>query len=268
MKAKYLIYGSTAIKHFFPDYPNEPKDLDIIVDTDNNYHIAIDECRRIEQYYLPEFQYIFENNKDKKFVDPDFLYTIKMSHLSWDINWDKHMKSAIFLREHGAKLDKKLYDSLMIAWSRIHGAKKVKMNVKNEDFFKLSIPRKYNHEYLHEEFAFYERPLNERIRKDLDSPLCSEELWNLLSDEDKFKCAFEEIMVLSAERFIFVPKEYRLPPKFAKIKTLKNMITSTTSGWFNTYLKLNFEKFVKTDFPNKFYTKIKDLNIDEYQFKI
>ena len=259
MKAKYLIYGSTAIKHFFPDYPNEPKDLDIIVDTDNNYHIAIDECRRIEQYYLPEFQYIFENNKDKKFVDPDFLYTIKMSHLSWDINWDKHMKSAIFLREQGAKLDKKLYDSLMIAWSRIHGAKKVKMNVKNEDFFKESIPRKYNHEFLHEQFAFYDRPLNERIRKDLDSPLCSEELWNLLSDEDKFKCALEELLVLTAERFIFVPKENQLQLKFARTKMLKTMITSTTSGWFNLYLKEHFFSLIKCEFPIHILDKIEIL---------
>ena len=257
---KYLIYGSEAIKHFFSDYPNDPKDLDIIVSEDLKIDIKTDKI--LEQYYLPEFQYIFNNNKDHRYVDPDFLYTIKMSHLSWDINWDKHMKGAIFLKENGAKLDKELYDSLMVAWSRVHGSKKVKMNVKNEDFFKANIKRRFDHEFLHEQFAFYERPLNERIRKDLDSPLCSEVLWNLLSEEDKFKCAFEELMVLTAERFIFV--EDKVPVKYAKIKMLKNMITSTTSGWFNLYLKENFKKFVDTDFPNYFYAKIKDLDIDDY----
>lgn len=238
---KYLIYGSTAIKHFFPDYEREPKDLDIITKEDNKYHLEIPGCKRIEQYYLPEFQYIFEHNVDEEFVDPDFLYTIKMSHLSWDINWDKHMKSAIFLKERGAELDEELYNSLMIAWSRVHGKKSVKMNVKNSEFFKENIYRKYNHEFLHEQFSFYDRPLNERIRKDLDSPLCSEELWNLLSPEDKLKCALEEIYVLAAERFIFVQesdKSWKL--EHAVTKTLKNMITSTTSGWFNTYMKLNF----------------------------
>lgn len=121
MNQKYLIYGSTAIKYFFPHYNREPHDLDIITETDNKFAIEIQDFKRIEQYYLPEFEYIFKNNKDNLYVDPDFLYTIKMSHLSWDINWDKHMRAAIFLEENGAKLDKTLYDSLMIAWSRVHG---------------------------------------------------------------------------------------------------------------------------------------------------
>ena len=256
---KYLIYGSTAIKHFFPDYEKEPRDLDIITETDNKYHLDIEECKVIEQYYLPEFQYIFDNNKDDLYVDPVFLYTIKMSHLSWDINFDKHMKSAIFLKSKGCKLDKVLYDSLMKAWERVHYKKKVKMNVKNSEFFKENIERAFDHEFLHEQFAFYDRPLNERIRKDLDSPLCSEELWNLLTTDDKLKCALEELMVLTAERYVLVPEENKLPIKFARIKMLKQMITSTTSGWFNLYLKENFKMFIDNEFPEFFYNKIKEL---------
>lgn len=260
MNQKYLIYGSTAIKCFFPHYNREPHDLDIITETDNKFAIEIQDLKRIEQYYLPEFEYIFKNNKDNLYVDPDFLYTIKISHLSWDINWDKHMRSAIFLEENGAKLDKELYDYLMPAWARIHGKKSVKMNVNNSEFFKSSIYRKFNHEFLHEQFAFYERPLNERIRKDLNSPLCSEELWNLLSDDDKIKCALEEIYVLAAERYIFVQepdKSWKID--HAVVKTLKNMITSTTSGWFNLFLKLNFN-LLRTSKPEHIINKIKELN--------
>jgi hypothetical protein len=259
MKQKYLIYGSTAIKYHFPDYEREPLDLDIITETDNKFTIEIRDLKRIEQYYLPEFKYIFDNNKDDLYVDPDFLYTIKMSHLSWDINWDKHMKAAIYLQEQGCKLDKVLYNSLIKAWGRIHGKKSVKMGVKNSDFFKENIYRKFNHEYLHEQFAFYDRPLNERIRKDLDSPLCSEDLWNLLSEEDKIKCALEEIYVLSAERYIFVQDGER-PWKLehAVVRTLKNMITSTTSGWFNLFLKENFN-ILRTARPEHIIKKIEEL---------
>jgi len=32
-----LIIGSTAIKHYFPDFPREPKDLDIAVPTEKGY---------------------------------------------------------------------------------------------------------------------------------------------------------------------------------------------------------------------------------------
>lgn len=259
LKMNYLIYGSTAIKHFFPDYNQEPKDLDIITETDNKYHLDIAGCKVIEQYYLEEFQYIFDNNKDELYVDPDFLYTIKMSHLSWDINWDKHMKSAIFLREKGCKLDKVLYDSLIKAWNRVHYKKKVKMNVKNSEFFKENINRAFDHEYLHLRYAFSSRPLNEKIRKDLDSPLCSEELWRKLRYSDKIKCATEELMVLTSERYLLVPKENRLPIKFAKVKMLKQMITSTTSGWFNLFLKENFKVLIDNDFPKYFYDVSQEL---------
>lgn len=184
---KYLIYGSSAIKHHFPDYNREPKDIDIITSVESKFKLNLDSIKTIEQYYLPEFDYIFQRNKDKLYVDANFLYTIKMSHLSWNINWDKHMKDAIFLKENGCKLDKELYTPLILAWGRIHGKKSVKMNVENDVFFKENIKRKYNHEFLHEQFAYYDRPLNERIRKDWNSPLCSEELWNLLSEEDKLK---------------------------------------------------------------------------------
>ena len=176
-----------------------------------------------------------------------------------DIKWDKHMKDAIFLRTKGAIFNKEVYDKLTKLWIRKHGNKKVKMNVKNEDFFKENIKRKFNHEFLHEQFAFYDRPLNEKIRKDLNSPLCSEDLWNVLSEEDKIKCAFEELMVLTAERYIFVEGKDKLPIRFAKIKMLKNMITSTTSGWFNLFLKINFDELIKTDFPEYFYEKINEL---------
>ena len=269
MKQKYLIYGSTAIKYHFPNYEREPHDLDIITREDNKLHLDISGCKRIEQYYLPEFEYIFENNRDELYVDPDFLYTIKISHLSWDINWDKHMKAAIFLEEQGCKLDTALYTSLMQAWQRVHGKKSVKMNVKNSDFFKENIYRKFNHEYLHEQFAFYDRPLNERIRMDLDSPLCSEELWNQLSTEDKMKCSLEEIYVLAAERYIFVQdpeRSWKL--EHAVVKTLKNMITSTTSGWFNLFLKENFN-LLRTARPDHIIEKIQelqesDLKIDRF----
>lgn len=256
---EYLIYGSTAIKYFFPDYDKDPRDLDIITREDNKLHLDIPGCKRIEQYYLPEFEYIFENNRDELYIDPDFLYTIKMSHLSWDINWDKHMRSAIYLQEKGAKLDKELYDSLLLAWERVHGKKSVRMNVKNSEFFKENIYRKFNHEFLHEQFAFYDRPLNEKIRKDLDRPLCSEELWNQLSQEDKMKCAIEEIYVLAAERYIFVQepeKSWKL--EHAVTRTLKNMITSTTSGWFCTFLKMNFN-YLRTYKPEHILKKIEEL---------
>lgn len=246
-----MIFGSTAIKFWFPDFNREPKDLDLMTQGKSS--------REIEHLYIPEFEYIFENNSNPDYCDPNFLYTIKVSHLAWELknnSWDKHMHDAIFLKEKGCTLDKELFISLYNRWSLMHGKKHVKMNVDNSDFFKETIYRRYNHEELHEHFAFYSRPLNEKIRKDIKSPLCSEELWNNLTFDDKLKCTLEEIFVLTSERFIFIDKP--LPIKFARVKTLKHMIASTTSGWFNLFLIQNFKELISLE-QEYFETKLKGI---------
>jgi len=232
----HLIYGSTAIKHWFKDF-REPRDIDII--TKQDIKNVNEKGIKIEFYWTDAFEYILKNNKDIQFVDKDFLFTIKVSHASWDINWEKTMKDIEFLKSMGCKLDKELYNLLYSDWEKLHGKKKVKMDVPNTEFFKENIYRKYNHDWLHQQFAYDERPMNELIRKDLSSPLCSEELWNKLNYSQKLMVALEEIMVLSAERFIFIDKPY--PLKIARLKTLKMMITSTTSGWFNLFLIIHFD---------------------------
>lgn len=230
-----LIYWSTAIKYWFPDFDREPKDLDIISNEWNK------NSKWIEYYRIDEFDYLVNNNSE--YVEPNILYTIKLSHLSYDINWNKHMRDVIFLKSKWCKIDIIFYNILVKVWSRIHWVKHIKMKVDNSEFFKWNIKRKYNHDWLHEQFAFYDRPLNEKIREDLNSPLCSKILWNNLSYEDKLKCATEELYVLTAERYIFIDKP--LPLKFAKTKMLKQMITSTTSWWFNLFLKENFMELLE-----------------------
>jgi len=228
----HLIYGSQAMKHWFKD-SREPRDLDIIENQNR------ESSRRVQYYWTPAFKYLTENNKDKAYVDADLLYTIKVSHAAWDVNWEKTMKDIEFMKSKGCSLNMDFYNLLYKDWELIHGKKKVKMNVQNEDFFKGNIKRRYDHEWLHEQFMFDERPMNERIREDLDSPLCSENLWNSLEYPEQIRTALEEIFVLTAERYIFVDNP--IPTKIARIKTLKQMITSSTSGWFNRFLIIHFD---------------------------
>ena len=231
-----LFYGSRAMFYWFKD-SRLPNDLDII---SPNVEENKGKSTEHKQYYWTEaFEYLREHNKDENYVDPDLLYTIKVSHAAWDINWEKTMKDIKFLKSKGCKLNLEFYHLLYADWEKLHGKKKVKMNVKNEDFFKENIHRKYDHEWLHEQFAFTDRPMNERIREDLDSPLCSEKLWNEMEYPDKLRTALEEIFVLTAERYIFVQNP--LPTKTARLKMLKQMITSTTSGWFNRFLIEHFD---------------------------
>lgn len=245
-----MIYGSTAIQHWFKDYKKEPNDVDIISKSK-----VIDQYdKRVEVYWEPELQVLFNRNRDIKYLDPDLLYTLKLSHLSYDIKWDKHMTDAVFLKNKGAAIDRSVYTILTELWQRIHGKKQVRMKVSNKDFFKASIIRKYDHDFLHEQFAFYERPLNESIREDLSKPFCKEFLWNRLSYEDKLKCALEELLVLTCERTIYVDNP--MPFTFGKTRTLKQMITSTTTGWFNLFLKENFLEILRHPIPDKIKNRI------------
>lgn len=256
-----LIYGSTAIKHFFPDFSREPNDLDYIsyvpeiLFNKGTHHSEHIHENKVEMYYLKSFEYILDNNIDDRFVDPNFLYTIKVSHAAWDVKWEKTIKDISFLKSKGCTLDKELFNSLYKEWEIIHSKKKVKMGVKNEEFFKENIERKYDHDFLHYHFKYYHYPLNHYIREDLSKPLCSEKLWNELDHFNKIRTALEEIFILATERYIL----NGMPPKGARIKTLKQMITSSTSGWFNLFLILNFDELRTTD-EEYFNKKLKELN--------
>ena len=162
----YLIYGSTAIKHWFPDLKREPNDLDVI--SSFNYKRILEWA---EFYWTDAFKYLEKWNRDSKYVDPDFLYTIKLSHLSWDINWDKHMGDVIFLKSKWCIVNEEFYSLLMKDWCKIHWKPRVHMKVRNEEFFKPIINRRFEHDWLHEQLALNWRPMHERIREDFINPL-------------------------------------------------------------------------------------------------
>lgn len=247
-----LIYWSCAIKHWFPDFKRNCNDLDYI---EENAWINWEEWetyendKRVEKYWIEEFSYLKWKNKDSVYLDPDFIYTIKLSHLSYDIQWEKHFNDCIFLKNKWCKVDKEFYNLLMKAWKRIHWKNDwVKLNVSNEDFFKENITRVYDHDFVHEQFAFYWRPLNERIREDLSSPKCSEELWDKLTHKEKIECVVEELYVLTSERFIFW-KEFDKRKVFDDLSMnkrmmLKSMIIRMTSWWFNLFIKDNIREIL------------------------
>lgn len=242
-----LIFGSTALKYWFPNYNRKISDLDIIGEGKSS--------SGIEYHYSQAFEYILQNNLNDTYVDPNFLYTIKVSHISWNINFDKHMKDIIFLKNAGCNLDLVLYNLLYKDWEIIHGKKNIKLDGSPEEFFNSNITRKMNHDELHELVKFYSEPLHNKIRKDKNNVKVSKELWDSLSLEDKLKCAQEEIFVFALERF----SEY--PPNHAIIKATKHLITNSTKGFFNLFLIDNFEKLIYSnrDIFLNFYNTYKEI---------
>lgn len=250
-----MIFGSRAAKFWYPDF-REPKGDTDIIQKDHPKS-----TREIEYHWVPAFDYILENNSNLQYVDPDFLYTIKVSHAAWDIHWDKTMIDIKFFQSKGCKLDKTLYDMLIPEWTVKHHSKRVNLNRPVEEFFKDAVNRKYNHDELHQLLAFYDKPLYTRINPDPSIALSNRALFEELSREDQLKCALEEVYVIAVERYLL--NEPKMPIRHAKYKAMKQLITSMTKGWFNLFLIVNFQELYYHN-DEKLNSTIKGI-IDDHQ---
>ncbi len=221
-----MIFGSTALRYWFPE-SRQPRDLDIATQSTSG-------STSIEHHWIPSFSKLQSING---YVVPSHLMTIKLAHLNYDINWDKHMHDFLLLQRHKVTPDYELLPLLQKDFADYHGSKRVNLNKPLDQFFTSTVTRRYNHDELHELLAHYNRPLHERIRPDLSKAYCSRDLFFALGYNDQCLCALEEAYVITYERFL--SRSY-MPFKHAKAAALKLMITNLTSGWFNQFLIENF----------------------------
>lgn len=258
-----LVFGSTALAYWVGGevLGRLPSDLDLIAKTDLK-----SEPGTVEFHWDDAFQEVINRNKHKLYVDLNFLYTIKISHCPWEGKngkWVQHLKDIDLMRQHGATLDENLRGRLYKVWEKKFGKKQVDFSRSNSEFFTEKVERKYDHDWLHEQLAYYDKPLHESIRESPESPMCSESLFNQLSEKDKLLTVFEELYVIAAERFVFV--ENPLPTRIAKSKALKLLITSLSTGWWNTYAITRAAEImtVHPDIDQHFTNKIKELQNEQ-----
>lgn len=133
------LFGSALIKKYFPDF-REPNDLDYL----SNKSVPVSSTRHVEYYSIP-----FAPDRE---LTPNEIYTLKVSHVIYDIYWRKHMSDIRFLQLKGCRIDKVFLADLRAFWLTIHTAKKytrVDFNIPAEDFFKDNVQRKIPHDELH-----------------------------------------------------------------------------------------------------------------------
>lgn len=188
-----IIIGSTAIRHHFPDFNREPKDLDYAVLNPKEFK----QSREIE--YL-ENPVLFKYTSDE-YLSPDMLLTLKMSHLFWDINWDKHMFDVQFLLKKGCKMQMDLFEDLLIYWKLTkENVRRSNLAMTKEDFFSNAINYDENeHDHLHtilNPIPMYTRLLADGAEVQLD-----ESKFHVMSHEDKCLVVFEETAVMAYERY-------------------------------------------------------------------
>lgn len=235
---KFLIIGSTAMRHWFPE-AREPKDVDLLTPVSIAGHGIVD----VQWHAAAEA--VWEASTNKTFADPDVLLTLKVAHAHWNVAHDKTLFDITYLRQRGAQLNMELYDKLIPVFTERWGKNKVTVNKPMTEFFSDAVERIYDHEWLHEQVAFYERPIHERLRPDMSNVWCSRELFEAMSYGDQMKCALEEIMVTAIERRRLTAQSRQSEILSAMKLSHHKLCTTMATGWFARFnILYNFDVLV------------------------
>ena len=233
-----LIIGSTTIKHYYPDFPREPKDIDV----------AVFEKRKrdgIIEYLENPIILKYQSNG---YLKPDLMLSLKISHLFWDINWDKHLYDVQFLLGKGCNYNLDLICELRSFWdSFLPKIRRSSLEMKKDDFFTNNVNKDTEqHDYLHtllNPIPMYTKLLKEGCEVELD-----ENKWNNLSFEEKSDVVFEEVVIMMTERYknIDYRVAYKRQLKQCIIKHFPFYISVFAIENYTTlekYKRANIEKF-------------------------
>lgn len=226
-----ILIGSAALLTHGINIGRNPADLDYFTDQE-----FISEDKKLETFAHNDLIDWF--GKEDRVATLDELYTIKVSHIFWDLkntSWEKHVHDIILMEKAGAKLDLGFYTVLYSIWEERYGKKQAKLNVAPEDFFKSSVRRIYDHDSIHASVAYYGEPLFNRILRDGSAVAVDISKWESLSHEDKIRTVREEVYATALERQI-IPSEYTSSPRAAYHWALKKTITSFSKGWFPLFI--------------------------------
>lgn len=232
-----IIIGSTALKYWYPDFPREPLDVDIVhhgLTDEQIWELKSHYSKQVECNNWGEFT-PFGVLEYKHHLDPENLLTLKASHLCWNINWEKHLFDVQFLLKKGHKINSKLFWELYDHWNEVHGQnKRSDLKMTKEEFFDNAVNYDTGeHDEIHK--ILNPIPIYSRIHKDGSEVELDENKWNDLTFENKLEMIREEVMVMAFERWKHL--DYRLAygrmlkkfiishaPKFTLIFIIENFI--------------------------------------------
>lgn len=249
-----LIIGSMAARYWYPDFPRQPKDIDLFVPSGSaidlqNRYFDLNGAKGDIFAHSDLDHWLAANVTMSRFASPSELYTIKVSHSHWELpnkSWDKHMFDVVWLKRRGARFLPELYDTLMVVWEQTHGRKKMMLNRSKEDFFSDAVVRIYDHDSIHDSVAYGDRPMYTYVLKDgaeVDMDMAKVKALPL---DDQVKLFREEVYATALERLV-IPSGYTHPPRAAYYWALRRTITSLTKGWSSLFMINRYEIFRTPD---------------------
>lgn len=236
-----ILIGSTALAEHL-DIGRVPQDKDYFTDE------VMDKAKGGNDPFSHESlkEYFSEEPRTANLNE---LYTIKVSHIFWDLRngtWEKHARDIMLMQRNGAELIEPLYKLLYKIWQDVHGDKKANLSQMADDFFNDKVVRIYVHDSIHASVAYYDEPLYEQILADGEQVKVDKSKWEAMPFEDKLKCVREEVYATALERLV-IPSGYTYSPRRAYAWALRRTVTSLARGWFALFIVENLEKVWSPD---------------------
>lgn len=173
------------------------------------------------------------------------LMAIKLSHLSYEINFWKHAVDVLHLQLLGIEPNRKLLEAFKEHWKDVHGGKKSHLSLykTKDEFFDDFVPKKYEHDRLHDLISEDGTPVYTKCLVDGQEVLVCQEKFNALSFEDQIRMFKEEVAVIALERWV-IPSEGRTPIGVAWRKSLMKTVTALTKGWASDFIIEHLSLFI------------------------
>lgn len=227
-----ILIGSKALNYFYKGV-REPNDTDYAVDQETSSG-----TEGVEYLYNPIiFKY---TNQD--ICPPDLLLALKVSHLFWETNWDKHMFDVQYLLSKGWEIDRAFVKEMREFWNTyLPKVRRSDLAMDKESFFTNAINYdEHEHDFLHTLIA--ETPAYTKLLKDGCEVELDENKWLQLSHEEKLDVVFEETAVMAYERMknLYFVKAYQ--------RMLKKCIISHFPDYIAIFAIENYKECLKPKF--------------------
>lgn len=243
------LIGSRALKHWYPDLNREPKDIDYAVSLDKVPSETLLCGNKVENLYNP----VFDKFEDNNIATPEQLLALKVSHLFWDTNWDKHMYDVQFLLDKGISFNLELYKEFREFFEGyLPKVRRSELEQTKEDFFTNSVNNDVDeHDKLH--LLLAEVPAYTKILKDGQEVEVDFDKFEFLTFEEKMDVVIEENLVMNFERY-----SGKIPWYSAYHIQLKQNIMKHYPEPIALFAVFNYKEFLK----------LKELQIKEKSSKL
>ena len=176
-----------------------------------------------------------------EYLRPEYLLTLKISHLFWDINWEKHMFHAQFMLNKGVVYNKELFYRLYGFWNEYHTKnKRSDLKMSKDDFFDNAINVDIDHDHIHT--LINPNPVYKKTLKDGAEVETEESKFHTLTFQEKLDIVREEVMVMGWERY------RKLGYREAYHRMLKKFIMGHAPIYMALFIIENFIELHKSEF--------------------